>query len=902
MFRFPLIRLQLVFFLILFLSICISTSYAGKLGSILILNELLFNPNGPDGGNEWIELTNPSNETRNISGWMISNKTGIAVVSLPNWDVPGYAYLIVHFGNGTNDSNFTDGSGHFYYNHTGEIFNNSKDECGLFNSIPGNSSIIDFISWSSDEQPSKGEAFKYAINAGRWTSGDYLNISWTKNSVSDGESIGRDRNSTDTDKAADWSSHGGKDAYFPTPGSANKGPLYSADDGILLTQTQANLILIHYGYDVLNSSHEVIEKRESENDVNVSAVHSFVCTYGNDSAQFNGTGTFHWRRSNSSSAFTRICLNLSSDNRENIRLDYSERVSTPQSLTYFIIENLSAIYSLENGNMSYQENSISKIRYLSFNNTITNSTNQIIDGGSTKIIKSFKRELAHSDLHGEVWEDISIITNNKINNSISKHYDIYSNPDNPEEYNASFDKYLVEEDSIAALVLDGEGYHKLEKLSNILYKYTWNYPFINMKENHSENSKDNGFIYYEIENSSGEQVISGNITSIINGTPVTLQFSIDGWKIYVGKKALEYGAEKAVDQVVDYGIDKAKESIKIKYRKEREINTALYNYEIISQEPGLTCVKVNFIDYARIPIEGNPIIRGPDPLLGLSEEEFQEPICYDNPSCDDLPKKRYKLLAKYLDPDGNVKYGNLYIDIAVKGTPCDDNNPCTNDFCSTDGKCIELPKCPEIETCYPSSQFVAEPTYEGGSILSSLSGYSVSDCLCEISVGCEAGKCIYEKYVKSCNDNDICTIDKCGKYGECQYTRNEDCKDENEDEKGYPMCRERKISLGQKESWSTDFGLYVEDNQCPDDTIVVEIDKGSDETITTMGGSQCVDIGHLKPGIHTLTIYGFSGGESLGCSEAPIVTYGVTLTIGGKAIEYSGEVEEGSYRTYTFNI
>ena len=39
--------------------------------------------------------------------------------------------------------------------------------------------------------------------------------------MSDGESIGRDKDSTDTDQPADWDDHGGKDATAETPGARN---------------------------------------------------------------------------------------------------------------------------------------------------------------------------------------------------------------------------------------------------------------------------------------------------------------------------------------------------------------------------------------------------------------------------------------------------------------------------------------------------------------------------------------------------------------------------------------------------------------------------------------------------------------------------------------------------------
>jgi hypothetical protein len=50
--------------------------YDNPLRDHIILNEVEFNPSGPDAGNEWVELYNPTNEAIDISGWSLETVHG----------------------------------------------------------------------------------------------------------------------------------------------------------------------------------------------------------------------------------------------------------------------------------------------------------------------------------------------------------------------------------------------------------------------------------------------------------------------------------------------------------------------------------------------------------------------------------------------------------------------------------------------------------------------------------------------------------------------------------------------------------------------------------------------------------------------------------------------------------
>lgn len=202
---------------------------------LVVINEIMFDPSAGDSGNEWVELYNGSNTSQNLGGWTISNRTGEIATILPDWDLPPDSYLIVFFGIGTNDSDFLDGSGSFYTGNPVEVFDNAEDECALYTGTPSTAIVIDFVSWCFDGDYNPGQAHDYAVSAGIWDSGDFFEIINTPGQLGlimlEGETIGRDKDSTDTNQPDDWCSHGGRDARGPTPGEQNLYILIPVIDG-----------------------------------------------------------------------------------------------------------------------------------------------------------------------------------------------------------------------------------------------------------------------------------------------------------------------------------------------------------------------------------------------------------------------------------------------------------------------------------------------------------------------------------------------------------------------------------------------------------------------------------------------------------------------------------------------
>lgn len=97
-----------------------------------------------------------------------------------------------------------------------------------------NETILDYVEWGRDNVGPTGPLHSAAMDADMWTQGTFnrkdifiqtgsvnLGGGYVSPGVREGDSIGRDKDSTDTNSKADWSFPGGQNARMPTPSAQN---------------------------------------------------------------------------------------------------------------------------------------------------------------------------------------------------------------------------------------------------------------------------------------------------------------------------------------------------------------------------------------------------------------------------------------------------------------------------------------------------------------------------------------------------------------------------------------------------------------------------------------------------------------------------------------------------------
>ena len=313
------------------------------------INEVLYNPLGADDGNEWVEIYNSGVSAVNLTGWTFSGKDGSVEATLPSIIIPPDRYLIIHFGPeelGMSDTNFEDdGQAYYFVGTLQEVFDNDGDAIALYMGEPGTDTIVDYVTWNSVGGLSSTTAGNYASDAGIWTQGTFLDTSYASgNFVMRGETIGRSSTSTDTDRPEDWDDNGGSDAWGPTEGRQNSGPLYAFDVAFFIVQFDVNTIMWEYGFNVSAVTARDIQVTESENILLTTVDYDFMVEILGVTVPFSGIGTHKWWVVNETAFSIDVDVSLTSDRGESFTLTSLRTDQGIESQIYKWQRNLSATY------------------------------------------------------------------------------------------------------------------------------------------------------------------------------------------------------------------------------------------------------------------------------------------------------------------------------------------------------------------------------------------------------------------------------------------------------------------------------------------------------------------------------------------------------------------------------
>lgn len=185
--------------------------------SSVVINEVMFDPEGSDTGGEWIELYNGSNEQVDISGWELY-PDGIGYIMIPNgFLIDAKKFMLIHLRTAGSNSS-TD----IYQATSSSNMSNTSGSAALFSAGPrGKDTIKSFVQWGKGGEtwePSAGDA-------GLWEKGTFVDVG----SFSEGNSLVLKE---------DGIMSGGKNAWrisnAPTPKAAHTGlsPLSSISSSL----------------------------------------------------------------------------------------------------------------------------------------------------------------------------------------------------------------------------------------------------------------------------------------------------------------------------------------------------------------------------------------------------------------------------------------------------------------------------------------------------------------------------------------------------------------------------------------------------------------------------------------------------------------------------------------------
>jgi hypothetical protein len=133
-------------------------------------------PNSNDDQLEYsfVEIFNAGIAAQFLGGWGITDVDGSLLATLPSANLPGGAFLFVYFGSGSDELDFSDGTGTYYTNGDSIVFNPSADGIALYQSPGDPTSLVDAVFWSTTGMVPSGASYSDAVTAEIWILGDFV--------------------------------------------------------------------------------------------------------------------------------------------------------------------------------------------------------------------------------------------------------------------------------------------------------------------------------------------------------------------------------------------------------------------------------------------------------------------------------------------------------------------------------------------------------------------------------------------------------------------------------------------------------------------------------------------------------------------------------------------------------
>ena len=217
-----------------------TTGYVFAFGTIVVINEVFYDPSGTDTGKEWIELYNSAPMAFPLNGYCLYASGEHYVFG--TFSLSAGSYVVVHWNAEGTDSPTDLYTGTTDWSNMG----NTSGSVALFNTHDSHTqdTIVDFMEYGDSDNPYDGEG----EDAGIWTADDYAS------DVDEGHSLEYDGSG---DAGSDWF-----DQSTPTSGSENSLPVglssftaIRTDSGVVLrwtTETEVD----HVGWNIYRSEKE----------------------------------------------------------------------------------------------------------------------------------------------------------------------------------------------------------------------------------------------------------------------------------------------------------------------------------------------------------------------------------------------------------------------------------------------------------------------------------------------------------------------------------------------------------------------------------------------------------------------------------------------------------------------